>query len=100
MSTQALLNALANVDAPTNDISFHQGIIVAWNATNSTNAVDVAGSIVYDLPVLTSAGLIALGAGDPVAILKYKSTYFILGRVVALTSQLVEPLFPDRKSVV
>lgn len=76
------------------DLSFHQGIISVWNTTTFANVIQVCGTTVRNIPILTSAGLSALRAGDPVAILKYKNSYFILGRIVSLTSPFVEPQFP------
>lgn len=75
------------------DVSFHQGVIAAWSSVNFSNQINVQGSTINNVPVLTSAGLVGLRVGDPVAILRYKNSYFILGRIVTLTSQLIEPQF-------
>lgn len=76
------------------DISFHQGIISVWNSQTFSNIISVSGTTVRNIPILTTAGLSALRAGDTVAILQYKNSYFILGRIVSLTNRLVEPQFP------
>lgn len=76
------------------EISFHQGKILSWNGSGGTNTIEVAGTPLVNLPALTSAGLIALREGDVVGVLRYRSSYFILGRVVALNTQLVEPQWP------
>jgi hypothetical protein len=76
------------------EISFHQGRILSWNGSGGTNKIEVAGTSLDNLPALTSAGLIALREGDVVGVLRYKTTYFVLGRVVALNTQLVEPQWP------
>lgn len=91
LKTVAADNKQADVG---NELSFLQGTIVTWDAISFTNQVAVAGTTLRNLPVLTSAGLVALRAGDPVAILKYKATYFILGRIVNLSTQLTQPQFP------
>lgn len=76
------------------EISFHQGKILSWSGSGGTNSIEVAGAVLSNLPALTSAGLIALQEGDVVGVLRYKSTYFVLGRVVALNTLLVEPQWP------
>jgi len=76
------------------DISFHQGVISVWNSTTFSNIIQIAGATIQNVPILTTAGLSALRAGDTVAILQYKNSYFILGRIVSLTNPLVEPQFP------
>lgn len=76
------------------DVSFHQGIIQVWNTSTFANVILVGGTSVRNIPILTSAGLSALRAGDPVALLQYQNSYFILGRIVSLTSPFVEPQFP------
>lgn len=76
------------------DVSFHQGVIAQWDSTNFTNQITVQGTTINNVPVLTSAGIVGLRVGDPIAVMQYKTTYFILGRIVTQTSQLSEPLFP------
>lgn len=92
----SFINALgrAGITDGNSDISFHQGIISVWNTTTFANVIEVAGTTVRNLPILTSAGLSALRAGDVVAVLQYKNSYFILGRIVSLTSPFVEPQIP------
>lgn len=90
-----LLGTNAGVgEEPGNDIKFHQGTVIAWNSTNFTNSINVAGTVLNNLPVLTSAGLISLRVNDPVVVMQYKAGFFVLGRVVSLASQLSEPQFP------
>lgn len=76
------------------EISFHQGKILSWNGSGGTNKIEVAGTALDNLPVLVSAGIVALREGDVVGVLRYKTSYFVLGRVVALNTQLVEPQWP------
>lgn len=80
--------------AESTDLKFHQGLVLAWNAATGQNTIRVAGSDIADVPVLTSAGLVALRPGDPVAVFKYKSAYFIFGRIVGVDSGLVQPQWP------
>lgn len=76
------------------EISFHQGKILSWSGSGGTNTIEVAGTPLQNLPVLTSAGLISLREGDVVGVLRYKTSYFVLGRIVALNTQLAEPQWP------
>ncbi|PRX48689.1 hypothetical protein B0I33_104507 [Prauserella shujinwangii] len=63
------------------DIGFHQGVVTAWNASTGENTLTVAGGVVNNVPVLTTADSIMLNVGDVVGLLRFKSTYFILGRI-------------------
>ena len=76
------------------DLQFYQGIISVWNTATFANVIQVAGTTLRNVPILTSAGLNALRAGDPIALLKYKNSWFIIGRVVSTTSSFVEAQFP------
>lgn len=91
-----LVDALARTlgSDSNSDVSFHQGVISAWSSVNFTNQINVQGSTINNVPVLTSAGLVGLRVGDPIAVLQYKNSYFILGRIVTLASQIIEPQFP------
>lgn len=62
-------------------VGFHQGFIESWDAATGENAVRVLGTVVNDLPVLSVADSILLTEGDPVGILRFRQTYFILGRI-------------------
>jgi hypothetical protein len=62
-------------------LGFHQGQVVTWNSVTGQNTVAVLGTTVNDVPVLTTADSIMLNVGDTVGILRFKSTYFLLGRI-------------------
>lgn len=76
------------------DLEYHQGYVIAWDSAAQTNQVKVLGRVFDDLPVLTSAGMISIAPGSTVAILKYKTSYFIIGRIVAQSTGFVNPQFP------
>ena len=76
------------------ELGFHTGTVVSWDEDAATNSVRILGTVVSNLPVLTAAGIVGLSAGDTVGILRFKSTYFILGRIVSQDSGLVNPQFP------
>lgn len=89
-----ILASTPAVDGSLADFGYHQGQVMAWNATNNTNRIKVAGTELTNLPVLTSAGSVSLEPGVSVGILRYRTTYFVLGRVVAPGSGLVQPQTP------
>lgn len=80
------------LDPPSLD--FHIGRIISWNSTTASNQVEVLGRIMNDLPVLTSAGSVGLEDDVLVGILKVRTQYFILGRIVDQSTGLVNPQFP------
>lgn len=63
------------------DLGFHQGVISAWNSITGENTINVAGGTVTNIPVMSTADSIMLAVGDVVGMLRFKSTYFILGRI-------------------
>lgn len=71
------------------DLGFAQGLVVAWDEETGTNAVNVKGTNLTNLPALHLGEFVILAPGDVVALLRFKSTYFILGRVIL-------PSAPDR----
>lgn len=65
------------------NLGMRQGTIYSFNTTTGENWVKAGGSYLQDLPILNSADAVTYAAGDIVALLRYKSTYFILGRIIA-----------------
>lgn len=63
------------------ELSFHQGVVVEWDSITNDNVINVAGTDVPDVPVLSTADAIMMAVGNVVALLRYRSTYFIVGRV-------------------
>lgn len=61
-------------------IGMRQGVLNAWNASTGANTVTVAGQVFTDLPILASSTL-AMAPGDQIALLRFGSTYFILGTI-------------------
>lgn len=76
------------------NIDFHTGQIIAWDSTNFTNQILVLGTLMENLPILTAASTSGLVVGASVGILRVKTQYFILGRIVEQSSGLVNPQFP------
>lgn len=63
------------------DLGFHQGTVVAWDSNTNANTIAIGGGTVTNIPTLSTADSIMMSVGDNVALLRFKSTYFILGRV-------------------
>lgn len=88
------LTAQIGAAANSGDLRFHQGLVLTWDSNTGANTVSIAGTAVPNVQVLTSAGMVSLAPGDPVMVLRYKSKYFIVGRVVGVGSGLVQPMWP------
>lgn len=65
------------------DLGFHQGVIVAWNVQTGENVIRVAGSDIADVHMLNITEALVLEIGNIVGLLRFKNTYFILGRIIA-----------------
>lgn len=63
------------------NLGMRQGTVRSWDSSTGTNTVEVGGTVLEDLPVLASTGTVLLAEGDVVGLLRYKSTYFVLGRI-------------------
>jgi hypothetical protein len=77
--TDDLAPILAQSAAP--NVDFRQGTIIAWDSATGTNTVEVGGAMLTDLPALNLGSVTVLVPGDVVGLLKWKTTYFVLGRI-------------------
>lgn len=68
------------VPPPPPEIGLRQGKLLAWNPSTGANTVELAGQSFTDLPILAS-GTLAMAVGDVIALLRYATTYFILGAI-------------------
>lgn len=68
-------------------LGFHQGIVTAWDSITGTNTITVAGNTFSDLRSLLGGESALIRPGDVVAILKYQTVYFVLGRITAVGSE-------------
>lgn len=64
------------------DLDFRAGTVLAWNPTTGQNTIDVGGAPLQDLPMLSIGDTVNIAVGDTVALLRYKSTMYIQGRIV------------------
>lgn len=62
--------------------SFRQGEVLTFNPATGANTVRVGGAVLTDLPILVGGDTVNFAPGDAVILLKYKSAWAILGRVV------------------
>lgn len=60
---------------------YHQGIVVSWDSLTGANVINVGGKDLVDLDVLATSDSVFLAAGDPVLILKFRSSLCIMGRI-------------------
>jgi hypothetical protein len=75
---------VAGMNPSTNgDLGFHQGVVTAWDEATGNNSVMVNGNTFTNLRVLSTSDSIFLAAGNTVGLLRFQSTYFILGRIAA-----------------
>lgn len=64
------------------ELGFHQGVIAEWNVQTGENSIRVAGSVIPNVQMLNSTESLVLESGHVVGLLRFKNTYFILGRIV------------------
>lgn len=79
----ALMVAGMAPPAGNSDIGFHQGVVQSWDEITGVNTVIVNGTSLSNLKALSIGAGIVLTPGDTVGLLRFQSTYFILGRVAA-----------------
>lgn len=65
------------------DWGFRQGTIVAWNVFTGLSTVRVGGATLTDVPFLSQAGQVQYLPGDAVLLIRFKSSWAIVGRYVS-----------------
>lgn len=63
------------------NFGYRQGIVVAWDGNAQTNQINVAGSVLTNLPTISMADVFNIRVGDPVAVVRYNDSYAIIGRI-------------------
>ncbi len=61
---------------------FRQGTVLTFNTGTGANTVSVAGGVLTNVPILESSGVVNLAAGDTVVLLKMRSSWAIMGKIV------------------
>lgn len=64
------------------DWGFRQGEVVSFDAEVGTSSVRVGGSVLTDVPFLSQAGQVIYLPGDAVLLVRFKSSWAIVGRYV------------------
>lgn len=67
------------------DFGFRQGTVISWDAQTGANVIDVGGEPFDNIPMLAISS-VTMAAGDSVGVLRFKSTYFLLGRIAVAGS--------------
>lgn len=83
---------------PPEGFGYRQGVVTAWDANAGTNRVNVGGTDLVNLPVITQADLFNVRAGDTVAVVKYNDSYAVLGKIRSVgqgTLWSAIPLYPQ-----
>lgn len=62
-------------------VGFRQGIVREWNRTTGENAIEVAGTLLTNLPILNTTEARLLYAGAVVGLLTAGPVWWILGRI-------------------
>lgn len=68
--------------APGGGESFRQGTIVTFNPASGANSVNVGGAVLANLPLVNASDVVNYTAGDVVVLLKFRSSWAIMGRVI------------------
>lgn len=62
---------------------FRQGEILTFNPATGENTVRVGGAVLTNLPILVGGDTVNFAPGNAVILLKYRSSWAILGRIVS-----------------
>lgn len=76
-----VLDPAAAPRSPEDPLQFHQGTVLEWDAIAGTNKIDVLGVEMDDLPSLIGSEVGLIRPDDRVGLLRFQSTYFVLGRI-------------------
>lgn len=71
---------LAPAPAPT--VGLRQGTVLSYDPSDGSNTISVAGAVLTDLPLLNIGDTTNLAVGDVVVIVRYGSSWAILGRLI------------------
>ncbi|WP_188193450.1 hypothetical protein [Nonomuraea sp. SYSU D8015] len=64
------------------DFGFHQGKVLTWNQKTGQNTISMAGATLVDVPIMNGTEVPLLQPGHVVGMLRWKSSYFVLGRII------------------
>lgn len=81
------------------NLGYREGTVISWNRETNANQIRIGNTIINDIPVITTSDIVAINPGDSVAVIKYNSTFGIIGRT-ATPGQLTNtpwqpvPMYP------
>ncbi len=64
-------------------VGYHTGVVSAWDEQTGSNTVLINGSAFTNLRVLSTGAVTPFQGGDVVVLLRYQTSYFILGKIRA-----------------
>jgi hypothetical protein len=64
-------------------IELRQAEVIEVDAGADTNELNLGGGLLHDIPVLQTVTLSTLAVGDVVLVIRFRSMYFILGKIVS-----------------
>lgn len=67
---------------PSDEVSFRQGQVLAFDLSTGENSIDVGGATLVNVPLLNVTDSVSLTEGTIVGLLKWKSSWWIIGRVI------------------
>lgn len=88
---------------PPAGFGYRQGLVTAWDVLAGTNTVNVAGTNLTNLPLITQADVYNIRVNDPVAVVKFNDSYAILGKIKQLNEGslwMPVPLYPLFVSII
>lgn len=71
---------------PAPDSGFRQGTVLTFDPESGANTISVAGGLLTDVPVLNIGDLVRIAPGDVVVLLRLRSSWAILGRILPVGS--------------
>lgn len=78
--------------SPDKGLGFRQGKVLTFNSQTGENTIDVAGTVLTNVPVMNGSEVIALKPGHVVGLLTVASVaWFILGRILLPTDAQFAP---------
>ncbi|MFD4196615.1 hypothetical protein [Amycolatopsis thermoflava] len=79
----ALVAGLQSQTAGNTDVGYHLGLVRDWDEATGLNVVEISGNQFSNLRVITAGTAVSISEGDTVVVLRYQTSYFILGKVAA-----------------
>jgi hypothetical protein len=71
---------------PDPDSGFRQGTVVAFDPATGANTISVAGGVLTDVPLLNIGDTVNLAVGDVVVLMRLRSSWCVLGKVLTVGS--------------